>query len=112
MYARFLEIKKQMEQLDKELDSIKCEIFNKAVFDGKSSTTINDGEYKIRIQQKESVTVDQGKAELFSHLFKKKFEFSKTMFDKFSNSDKDSVNSCITTKPAKPNFVIERIGGE
>lgn len=101
-----------MEELDKELDNIKIAIYNKAVFGDKTSTTFTDGEYKIRIQQKESVTVDQEKAKQFPHLFKTKYEFSKTIVDKLSNSDKDTVNKIITTKVGKPQFVVEQKGDE
>ena len=73
MYKRYVEIKQQMELLDKELDQIKMKMFDLAVFNGKASATIENEEYKVRIQQKENVTVDQVKASQVENLFKKKW---------------------------------------
>lgn len=109
MLNRYLEIKKQMDALDAELDEIKAKLFVKADFAGKASTTLKLDGYKVRIQQKENVTVDQEKAKRFPHLFKTKYEFNSTIFNTLNPMESSMVKECITTKAGKPSFTVEKM---
>ena len=102
MLNRYMQIKKEMEQLDKELDQIKAALYTEANFGDKSSCTFRKDGYKINIQKKENVKVDQEKAAQVPHLFKTKFEYNAKLAEK----DLAKVNECITTSVGKPSFTI------
>ena len=105
MLKRYMEIKKQMAELDNELDTIKASLYLEAPFEGKESCTFEKDGFKIRIQKKENVKVDQEKAKLHAAFFKVKYEYNA----KLAKGNEAVVNECITTSAGKPSFVVEEL---
>ena len=105
MLNRYIAIKKQMQELDNELDIIKASLYIEAPFDGKESCTFEKDGFKIRIQKKENVKVDQEKAKLHPTLFKVKYEYNA----KLAKANESAVNECITTSEGKPSFTVEEL---
>ena len=105
MLNRYMEIKKKMAELDSELDTIKAALYVEAVFNGKDSCTFEKDGFKIRIQKKENVKVDQDKAKLHPNLFKVKYEYNA----KLAKDNEAIVNECITTSVGKPSFTVEKL---
>ena len=83
----------------KELDSMETGTFNGA----------QDG-YKIKIVKKDTVTVDQNMAAAVGLAFKSKYTLDKKAFNALTSEQKSAVEDCLTTKPAKPSFTVEKIG--
>lgn len=85
----------------KELDEMETGTFNRA-----------DNGYKVKIVKKETVTVDQAMAEAVGMAFKVKYSLDKKAFAALSKEQKSAVEDCLSTKPAKPTFTVEKIGEE
>lgn len=82
----------------KELDSMETGTFNRE----------QDG-YKVKIVKKNTITVDQKMAEAVGMAFKVKYSLDKKKFDSLSDEQKSAVEDCLTLKPAKPSFAVEKI---
>lgn len=107
----WLVAKEQEETAAKTRFDIECKLY-KAVMETveikKEGTTKyeNDG-IKLTITSRMNVSVDQTKAEEYPHLFKTKYEYSKTINKALSPSQIHLQEEMIVIKPGKPTFAIE-----
>lgn len=107
MLNRYMAIKAEMQKLEEELDQIKVALYMKADFGSKKSCSFELDGYKIKIQQKENIKVDQDLASKKPELFKAKYELNTKV--ELTDEERAYVNKCITTSVGKPQFVVERL---
>lgn len=110
MYSEFLEIKKQITELEDKKFKIECAIYEKHQANlVNGSNTIEEDGFKIRITLKDSVKVDQVKAQLVPFGFRTKFELDAKAYKNLTDDEKKVVDECTTVTPAKPYFQVEKI---
>lgn len=68
-----------------------------------------EGKLKLKIVTKLSYSVDQEVAASIPHLFKAKYEYSKTLLKGLTEEQVKAVGEAVTVKPAKPGFTVEEV---
>ena len=64
--------------------------------------------FKVKITKKQTPSVDQELASTMNFGFGIKYSLDKKEYKTLSEEQKKSVDECISYKPAKPSFSIER----
>ncbi len=108
-YKEWLRLKAQIRELTEQLHEAEACIYTNLqehVNPDGSVTLYPDG-YRVVITNSQTVKVDQEKAALAAHLFKTKYEFSKTLYNNLSEDDRRDVDEMIEIKNNKPNFKVE-----
>lgn len=103
----------QKKEIELQILQVQCRIYEafKKELDTKSEGVFNfvNGNYKVKITKKNNVSVDQSMAESVGMAFKKKYSFNKTMYKSLTDEQKNAVDDCLTTKPSKPTFAVEKM---
>jgi len=73
------------------------------------TTTHEEGGLRLKVTTKLSCSVDQEMAAKIPHLFKAKYEYSKTILKDLDGGQIAMLNDAITFKPAKPGFQVEEV---
>lgn len=112
IYEKYLTAKKELDAAKKRLEETQVELYSKFSdsldFDTGTFSHEDDG-FSIKIIKKESIKVDQDLASVVGIGFKKEYKLDKKIYKKLSDEDKKRVDECLTTKPAKPTFLVERV---
>lgn len=116
IYEDYLKAKEEADAAKKNLEQMQVKLYEQFQKDlnqiGDTSTFTYEDEnegFKVSITKKESVKVDQKLASVVDIGFRKKYELDKKEYKNLSDNDKRRVDECITTKPGKPGFKVERI---
>ena len=112
LYERYLLAKENVKKAEEELTQLQCELYVKFESQLPKDTgtfSTEDGDFKIKIEKKESITVDQKLASVVGIAFRTKYELDKKEYKNLSDEDKKRVDECLTTKPVKPSFTVEKI---
>lgn len=113
VYERYLEAKSELDAAKKRFENYQVELYNRFQNDLNKLDTgtfsAEDRGYRVKIIKKESVSVDQKLASVVDIGFRKKYELDKAGYKKLTKADQKRVDECLTTKPAKPTFSVERI---
>ena len=68
-----------------------------------------EGKLKLKIVTKLSYSVDQEAAATMPHLFKAKYDYSKTILKGLTDEQVAMLNEAVTVKPTKPGFSVEEV---
>lgn len=113
VYEKFLHAKAMAENANTELDNAKIDLYshfaNQLSPELTGSNTFEQDGYKIKITKKVSTSVDQKLASVVEVGFTKKYQLSKSAYNKLNDADKKRVDECLTVKPAKPGFEVEKL---
>ena len=110
MYQEFLDTKRQIEELEAKKLQIECAIYEKHQANLKQgSNTIDEDGFKIKITLKDTIKVDQVKAQLVPFGFRIKFELDAKAYKNLTDEEKKVVDECTTVTPAKPYFQVEKL---
>jgi len=111
--GKFQSLKNQISKLESDLDDVKAAMYSamidKITKKGEGTVSEKTDIYKISITTKKNVTVDQLNALNFPHLFKQKLEYNKAIFENGSDAEKKMIESVITIKEGKPQFLIQGV---
>lgn len=112
IYEQYLKAKAELDTAKKNLEELQIALYNKFSeklnFDTGTFMTEDSG-FKVSIVKKETVTVDQALASVVGVGFDAKYSLSKKKYKLLSDQDKHRVDECLTTKPAKPSFKVEKL---
>lgn len=112
IYRKHLIVVENYKQAQKALDDSKIELYTHHLkdlnFDTGTANFEEEG-YKIKIVKKESVTVDQTLASVIGVGFSIKYALDKTAYKKLDALEQKRVNECLTHRPSKPTFTVEKI---
>lgn len=78
-------------------------------FPMEGTTNHEEGGLKLKVVNKLSYSVDQEIAATMPHLFKQKFEYSKTLLKGLDDTQVAMLNEAVTVKPSKPSFSVEEV---
>ena len=115
IYERLEELKVKKKAIEADMLTCQVEIYTKhaAVFNTKDIGTVNaidtDLGYKVTVVKGESVEVDHVKAAQVKFGFRAKYSLDSAVYKALTGVDKRAVDDCITTKPKKPTFKVEKI---
>lgn len=113
IYEQYLQAKQQVDEAKANLEKCQVELYK--LYQDRldeidvGTLSAEDSGYKVTIVKKESTSVDQKLADVVQIGFRKKYELDKTSYKKLTAEDKKRVDECLTTKPAKPSFKVEKI---
>lgn len=112
IYNDYLELVQQKKDLDAKILSLQCSIYeaHQKELDNMETGTFNASNegFKIKIVKKLTPSVDQELAGTMSFGFGVKFALDKKEYKTLTDEQKVKVDACMTYKPAKPAFTIER----
>jgi len=113
LYERFISLKHKEKAIKDEMLEVQCKLYEQHadILNSKDEGTINvpASGYKVKVTKKMTVSVDQEMADAIGIGFRKKYELDKKSYAKLNDDQKKSVDECLTTKPAKPAFSVERV---
>ena len=113
MLKRYLEIKDEIKALNDEKLDIEKSIYieHQDVLNGieEGSKSFKTDGFKISVTKKLTYSVDQAMADAMQIGFKRKYELDKKAYKDLTDSEKKSVDDCLTTKSAKPSFSVEAL---
>lgn len=113
LYEEYLYLLDRKKSIDAAILAKQVDIYNqfKMELDNKPKGTFNfeSSGFKVKIVKKETIIVDQRLASVVEVGFRKKYELDAKEYKGLSDEDKRRVEECITTKPGKPSFTVERI---
>lgn len=112
LYEKHLSLRDEKKKIEAQLLETEVAIYeeNMALLSEKDEGVINipvDG-FKVKVTKKMTVSVDQKLADIIKIGFRAKYDLDKKEYAKLNDDQKKSVDECLTTKPAKPSFSIER----
>lgn len=106
----------EKKNIEKQILNVQAEIYT--MFGEELSTKqkgtfnfVKDG-FKIKITKKVTTSVDQEMADAIGIGFKKKYSLDAKAYGALTDEQKATVDECLTTKPAKPSFAVERVDSE
>lgn len=111
IYEDYLEAKELMAVAKKTLEDSQVALYNHYTSDLNFDNGIINFEepgFKIKITKGESIAIDQKLASVVGVGFRTKYELDKASYKKLDDADKKRVDECLTTKPKKPSFIVER----
>ena len=103
--------KKQKEAKD-EMTDLECkmyELFQNDLSADEGTFNFEQDGYSLKVVKKMTVSVDQEMAATCVGGFTTRHTFSKTQYAKLDNVGKAAVDECLTAKPAKPSFKVEKL---
>ena len=107
------EYKKLEASVNAQRLAVEIELYKKLMtqirFPNEGTTNHIEGDLKLKITSKLDYKVDQDVAATMPHLFKAKYEYSKSMLKGFTDEQVKMMNEAITIKPAKPGFSVEEV---
>lgn len=99
-------VTEQRRQVETEMYKL---MMKQVKFPNEGTTNHVEGNLKLKIISKLDYKVDQDAAAAIPHLFKAKYEYSKTMLKNFTDEQVAMVNEAITIKPGRPSFTVEEV---
>ena len=114
LFDEYEQAKINLDQAKAKLDDLQAQVYTLFIDEidtidyGKTFSTESNG-FKVSIVKKETIAVDQQLADVLGFCFKKKYSLDKTAYNKLTNDDRRRVDECLTSKPAKPTFKVERL---
>lgn len=112
LFNDYVELVEKKKAIDKQLVDLQSEIYIKFQnkLDTMETSTFNESceGFKIKIIKKQTPSVDQELASTMNFGFGIKYSLDKKEYKNLSKEDQIKVDDCITYKPAKPSFSIER----
>jgi hypothetical protein len=113
LFEQYEKAQVDLENAKEKVQELQVTLYNRYVDDlnriDTGTFSREDSGFNINIIKKETTTVDQTMADVVGIGFKKKYSLDKTAYKKLSSEDQRRVDECLTTKPAKPSFSVERI---
>ena len=107
------EYKKLENSVNLQRVAVEAEIYKimmkKVKFPMEGTTNHEEDGLKLKIMTKLTYSVDQEMAATMPHLFKQKFEYSKTVLKGLTDEQVVMLNEAVTVKPAKPSFQVEEL---
>lgn len=112
IYNDYLELVAKEKEIKKQILDLQCAIYeaHQKELDNMETGTFNASNegFKIKIVKKLTPSVDQELAGTVSCGFSVKFALDKKEYKTLNDVQKLLVDACMTYKPAKPSFTIER----
>ena len=107
------EYKKLENSVNAQRVAVEAEIYKlmmkQVKFPMEGTTNHEENGLKLKVVTKLSYSVDQDIAATMPHLFKQKFEYSKTLLKGLDDTQVQMLNEAVTVKPAKPSFSVEEL---
>lgn len=114
VYQEYLELKNQKNVISSKMLELEAKMYtmhkNSIEDTGLGTTSVEHDHYLFKCVTKETVKIDNAKANLLPSdlkgVFKTDYKLDKKKYDRLLPHQKNLVDICITTKPAKPSFSV------